>query len=345
MKARRHVGTLAVAFLLLLAATTRAALASASATLPGSSSACRAQTASTAVTHRAGLVVTFGDKSSRLFCIEFAEDSITGLELIKRAGIPLVLSVSGEAVCSVDGEGSSDPTNCFALCAGGGSCQYWAYYRWSSGAWQYSSVGAAARTVHDGDIDGWAWGPGGLSSGAAPGQPGDLCPQPTATATAATATHTRTPVPAATVAGDPTSIATSTAPTSPSPSTIAAAPTGAVSPATKAPLPLSGTAAPVSDAAGVARTPIPSPATMSPTDASAASVAPSPPATPRRSGVIVGANEGERNAARAQRAPTDRTSSWKALIGFGSVASALVAVSGFLWYRRRQAEESSGENR
>ena len=342
MKAWRHVVFLAAVALLLLAATTRSAPASASATLPGSSSDCRVQTAtSAAVTHRAGLVITFGDKSSRRFCIEFAEDSITGLELIKRAGIPLVLSVSGEAVCSVDGEGSSDPTNCFAFCAGGGSCQYWAYYQWSGGAWKFSPVGAGGRTVRDGDIDGWAWGPGGLSSGAVPGEPGDICPQPPATPTAATATHTRTPVPAATVAGDPTSIATTRAPASPTPSTIAAAPTIAVPPATKAPPPLSNTASPVSDAAGAARTAIPSSG-----DASAASVAPSASATPPRAGVIVGANEGKRNAENSQRAmPADGTSSRKTLITFGSVASALVSLAGFLWYRKRKVEGSPGESR
>lgn len=333
MKAWRHVVFLAAVVLLLLAATTRAAPASASATLLGSSSDCRVQTATSAVvTHRAGLIVTFGDRSSQLFCIEFAEDSISGLELLQRSGLPLVLSGSG-AVCSIGGEGSNDPTDCFTFCEGGDSCEYWAYYQWSGGAWKYSPVGPAQRTVRDGDIDGWAWGPGGLSSGAAPGQPGDICPQPTATPTAPTATPTRTPMPAATGAANPTSIATTTAPASPTPSTIAAAPTIAVPPATKAPTPLSNTASPVSEAAGAARTPIPSSA-----DASAPSVAPSLSATPPRVGVIVGAREGERNAGRSQRpAAQASTSARKTLIGFGSVASALAGLAGFLWYRRRQA--------
>jgi len=321
MKAWRLVVPFAAVALLLLVATARPVPAFAAATLPGSPSDCRDQATLAAGAHRAGLVVTFGDRSSLLFCIEFAEDSISGLELIKRSGLPLLLSASG-GVCSIDGEGSSDPTDCFAFCKGGGSCQYWAYYQWSDGAWRYSPVGSGARTVRDGDIDAWAWGPGGLSSGAVPAQPGDICPRPTATPATSPPTPTLTPEPAATSVSEPTPITTASAPI----------PTTAAAIATPTPSPSSATS-PVSEAGGVARTPVPSTATASPT-----AVAPSPSATPQSGAVIVGAREGERNAGRSQRPATrTNTSARKALIGFGGVAGALAGLAGLVWYRRRQA--------
>lgn len=314
MKAWRHVVVFAGVVLLLLAATARAAPAFAAATPPGSPPDCRRQATPAAGAHQAGLVVTFGDRPSRLICVDFTEDSISGLELIKRSGIPLVLGFGGTAVCAIDGVGSSDPTKCFAPC-NGGSCQYWAYYQWSDGAWQYSPLGAAQRIVRDGDIDGWSW---------------QSAATPTATSSPPPAS---TPEPAATSVSDLTPITTTRTPTPPTASAIRTPTAATVPPATEAPPSSSSAASPVIEAAGVARTRVPSTATASP-----AAVAPSPSATPRSGAVIVGAREGERNAGRSQRAPTRAsTSARKALIGFGGVASALVGLAGFLWYRKRQA--------
>ena len=59
-------------------------------------------------TNQAGLVVKFGDGRTLTYCIEFTEDSITGIELLQRSGLTVVTSNSGglgAAVCSIDGEG------------------------------------------------------------------------------------------------------------------------------------------------------------------------------------------------------------------------------------------------
>jgi len=136
--------------------------------------------------HRAGLVVTFADGDSRSFCIEFTEESISGIELLRRSGLELVTSTSGalgEGVCRIDDVGCADPGDCFCRCRGG-RCEYWAYYQYAGGAWRVSGVGASTRQVRDGDIDGWSWGSGGAGAAGQPDAPADsLCreeaPSPT----------------------------------------------------------------------------------------------------------------------------------------------------------------------
>jgi len=119
--------------------------------------------------NRAGLVVTFSDGSTVSRCVEFAEEQISGAELLKRPGLPLVLwgTGAGAAVCKVADEGCDNPNDCFCRCDGSG-CRYWAYYTLEEGQWRYASAGASARKVHDGDVDGWAWGAGKIGEGATP---------------------------------------------------------------------------------------------------------------------------------------------------------------------------------
>ena len=102
-----------------------------------------------AAVNRAALVVTFEDGRSQTFCIGFTEDSISGLELLRRSGLPLVTSGNGglgSAVCSINGEGCSNPGDCFCKCKGG-TCAYWAYYHFKNEAWQISRLGASGWTV------------------------------------------------------------------------------------------------------------------------------------------------------------------------------------------------------
>ncbi len=140
--------------------------------------------------HHAGLVVTFGTtRPTRMFCIEFTEDSITGLELLERSGLPLVTSGGGlgAAVCAIDGLGSLDSSS-YNSCFG----QYplfWAYDQYVDAAWRMSSLGASSSIVRDGTIEGWAWG-----ANARPDPPGAICPAPTATPTVI-ALATTAPIP------------------------------------------------------------------------------------------------------------------------------------------------------
>ena len=134
--------------------------------------------------NRAGLVVSFSDGSTVSRCVEFAEEQISGAELLKRSGLPLVLwgTGAGAAVCKIADEGCDDPNDCFCRCHGS-DCRYWAYYALEDGQWRYASAGASARKVHVGDVDGWAWGAGNAGEGATPAlfTFEEICPPPSPT--------------------------------------------------------------------------------------------------------------------------------------------------------------------
>jgi hypothetical protein len=134
--------------------------------------------------HRAGLVITFGPGDTARFCVQFTEDAISGIELLERAGVTFVAASEGglgQAVCSIEGVGCDNPGDCFCQCQGG-TCEYWSYFSRQGGGWRYENRGASNRMLHDGDVDGWAWGPGSVTGGTQPAAPGSgLCPEPTPT--------------------------------------------------------------------------------------------------------------------------------------------------------------------
>ncbi|WP_322486902.1 hypothetical protein [Chloroflexus sp.] len=177
--------------------------------------------------NRAGVVVRFGNGEVVTACVEFSEPSISGLELLERSGLPVISQQSsiGAAVCKIGREGCDYPaTSCFCARDQQGRAVYWAFYRREAGAWRYSNLGASSVRVSDGDLHGWAWGPGDASGGAAPPslELADVCrsaaaepvatAEPTATPLpAATAAPTATPLPAATAASTATAVLTATA--------------------------------------------------------------------------------------------------------------------------------------
>ena len=58
--------------------------------------------------HRAGLVIRFGDGSVITRCVSFSEASITGIELLTRAGLSIRVDTSssiGAGVCKIDSQG------------------------------------------------------------------------------------------------------------------------------------------------------------------------------------------------------------------------------------------------
>ena len=123
--------------------------------------------------NRAAVVVRFDDGNVETQCVSFSEPSISGAELLTRSGLEMKLDYNsglGGAVCSIRGYGCAFPTqDCFCRCQGI-RCEYWAYYHWIDGRWQYSQVGASSHRVTDGALDGWSWGPGNFSSGTEPPQ-------------------------------------------------------------------------------------------------------------------------------------------------------------------------------
>jgi hypothetical protein len=113
--------------------------------------------------NRAGLVVRHGDGRLVTACVSFSEPTITGEELLHRAGLDVAVQAFGYggAICAIDGEGCQPPGEaCFCRCqTAGETCTYWAYsHLGEDGQWHGAGSAASAHTIRDGDVDGWSWG-------------------------------------------------------------------------------------------------------------------------------------------------------------------------------------------
>ena len=111
-------------------------------------------------THRAGLVVRFGDGSVMTRCVSFNEPSLTGVELLARAGFAIRVDTNssiGAGVCKINSQGCDAGKSCFCQCEGS-TCAYWQYFHLQNGAWKYSNLGAGVYQLIDGAVEGWAWG-------------------------------------------------------------------------------------------------------------------------------------------------------------------------------------------
>lgn len=112
--------------------------------------------------HQAALVVDFGDGRVLVRVVSFAEEAISGVDLLRRSGldVAMVSGGIGTAVCAIEGVGCPPtPQECFCGCRGG-TCRYWAYFHLREGNWVYADRGAADRRLGNGDVDGWIWGDG-----------------------------------------------------------------------------------------------------------------------------------------------------------------------------------------
>jgi hypothetical protein len=129
-------------------------------------------------TNHAAIVVDFGGGQLTSSCVPFAEDEISGAELLRRSGATVVFTGFGgglgAGVCEIDGQGCNDPGDCFCQCRGA-DCHYWSYWTLQDGEWHFQNVGASQRDVHDGDADAWVWGDRRTPPDAELGY-GDVCP-------------------------------------------------------------------------------------------------------------------------------------------------------------------------
>jgi hypothetical protein len=145
----------------------------------------------------------------------------------------------GSAICQLDGEPSSVPSNCF------GSGPYWQYFHWQGG-WRPSLMGASSSMLHDGDMDGWRYAVGGnqapgsvsfaaVCSAPPPSVAATYAATPTAAVPTApshmTAVPTATPAPTASLEAlapspspKPDAVLTSTGPPTPPPNATAMGP-------------------------------------------------------------------------------------------------------------------------
>jgi len=153
--------------------------------------------------HQAGLVVVHGDGRVVTSCVAFSEESISGVELLRRAGLTVTVGAYaglGYGVCEIEGEGCPAGQPCFCQCEGS-PCAYWAYsHRRPDGSWAISGVGASGWQVHDGDVDGWVWGDGSTAPLAVAFEElcppeGDLPAEPTTASQPVSTTITPAPLP------------------------------------------------------------------------------------------------------------------------------------------------------
>ncbi len=114
--------------------------------------------------HHAGLVVRDSEGRTTYAWVPFEEDEISGIELLRRSGIPFVsvgFGALGEGVCAIGGEGCDVATCRRNVCQGSAAdAPYWQFFRQDSDdprGWAWLALGASATTVRDGDVFGWNW--------------------------------------------------------------------------------------------------------------------------------------------------------------------------------------------
>jgi hypothetical protein len=118
--------------------------------------------------NQAALVIVLAEGLTVERCVEFNEPEISGLELLQRAELELVVDISGSgaAVCAIEGVGCP-ADDCFCECSGA-DCIYWAYWYQQADEWVYAQVGASSYQVSPGEIQAWVWGPGSPADAPAP---------------------------------------------------------------------------------------------------------------------------------------------------------------------------------
>jgi hypothetical protein len=140
--------------------------------------------------NRAGLVIRFGDGRVETRCIEFSEQTISGLELLERSELPVLAAFDpslGAMVCKIQDQGCP-VDNC--LCSS--PPDYWSYWHLNGESWVYSPAGSSIYQVSDGEVQGWTWGPGNPPPVMTFEQ---VCAPPTTESPTNTPVPTNTPIP------------------------------------------------------------------------------------------------------------------------------------------------------
>ena len=170
--------------------------------------------------HRAALLVHYGEGRIETHCVRFAEDAITGEELLRRTQLTTRLEYGslGTSVCMIGTQGCTYPAEtCFCKCQTlGADCVFWNYLRQTSEGWRALPTGAATRNIVDGAVFGWSWNAGDGENVSVVLPTVDIevvCASTAAAPTAPPATAAAPTAPPATAAALP--------PTSPPPTSIA----------------------------------------------------------------------------------------------------------------------------
>jgi len=122
-------------------------------------------TANEADVHVAGVIVDYGDGTVSYAWIPFTDDKLTGLDLLRKSGLPLLtigFGGLGDGVCKIETTGCDVSACRKRLCqTADRTSPYWQYLRrGSDGLWKTQALGGSGSTVHNGDVDLWIWAPG-----------------------------------------------------------------------------------------------------------------------------------------------------------------------------------------
>lgn len=109
--------------------------------------------------HAVLVVDTERSAGQHRYCVALDQNEVSGIRVIELAhdqhGLDYRLGYGGNAVCVLAGVGYESDE-----CLKEGPA-FWGYWRGDgSGGWQWSSTGANATVVEDGDVEGWSWGTG-----------------------------------------------------------------------------------------------------------------------------------------------------------------------------------------
>ena len=113
--------------------------------------------------NRAGLVVQGPDNTTQTYCIAFEGDTISGLDLLVKSGLPLKVQAyggMGAEVCQIGATGCDYPNQACACQSYGPNGLYWSYHHLQDNKWKASITGAGSYQVYPGDVEGWAWSDG-----------------------------------------------------------------------------------------------------------------------------------------------------------------------------------------
>ena len=107
--------------------------------------------------NRAGLVVQSGEGQVITACVRFAEDTLTGYDLLVHSGLQVNSLTDpglGTAVCGIENTGCP-VDDCFCAMPA-----YWSYWEPGPTGWAYAVTGSAQTEVVNGSLNGWSWGDG-----------------------------------------------------------------------------------------------------------------------------------------------------------------------------------------
>ncbi len=110
----------------------------------------------------AGLLVDYGDGRVSYVVIPFEEESITGIELFQRSGLDLLtvdMGGMGAAVCEIEDVGCDLSACRTRMCqTGDPDSPFWRHMMSTDDdTWRFSTRGASATAVEDGDVFAWFW--------------------------------------------------------------------------------------------------------------------------------------------------------------------------------------------